>query len=115
MFLSQQGKLRPRAEDELGFISVGGDAPTVSAGGLQVDSPVFGPGGMIWVPKRGQTVLVIKSGGEYCVAGAEMKACRGMEPGELGLYSEKASLWIKNDGTICLEGRVLINGKELEV
>lgn len=117
MFLSEKWRSGWAAAEEgtLGTISVGGESATMTSGDTQVSSTVFGPSGMRWIPRRGDSVLVIKAGGaENCVVGVEMQPPGDMQPGEIRLESQAASVWLKNDGTICLEGRVLINGKELE-
>lgn len=110
----------PEQEDivpaERGRVSVGGSKPTVLTGGIQVPVTVFAPGGMCWLPKRGQEILVIKageSGEEGCCLGTEAEAPEGMEPGELCLRTEKAALWLKNDGRILLEGKVFVNGEAI--
>lgn len=116
MFLSEKWKIsRDGAEDSsLGTVSVGGESTTVTAAGEQVSSAVFGPSGMYWIPRRGDSVLVIKAGGtENCIVGVEMQTPKDMQPGEIRLESQMASLWLKNDGTICLTGHVLVNGEEL--
>lgn len=116
MYLSERWKNRKNGDTEgtLGAISVGGVSTTVAASGDQASAAVFSPGGVYWIPRRGDSVLVIKAGGtENCIAGVEMEPPEDMEPGEVRLESQSASLWVKNDGTICLSGRVLVNGKEL--
>ena len=120
MYLSEVGKNHRETveEDCSGTVSVGGGNPTVKTAEGQQETVLFGPGGMCWVPRRGQSVLVIKAGGigsDVCIAGAEVSGMEDMEPGEVKLFSEGASLCIRNDGTICLEGHVLVNGKELEL
>lgn len=117
MFLSEKWKERQGNMDggTLEMVSLGGENSTVVSSGNQSQRTLFGPGGMCWVPKRGQGVLVIKAGMEDCIAGAEMDSTGGMEPGEVKLFSGGASLWLKNDGTILIEGTVLLNGKELTV
>lgn len=95
-------------------VSVGGKTPTMLSGGVQTPVTVFTPGGMCWLPRRGQGILVIKAGEngeEGCCVGAEMEVPEGMQPGELCLKSEKAVLWLKNDGRILMEGAVFINGE----
>lgn len=118
MYLSEIGKGRREAVEEecMGTVSVGGGNPTVISAGNQQETVLFGPGGMCWVPRRGQSVLVIKAGGagsDICIAGAEVQGTEEMEPGEVKLFTDGASILMKNDGTIALEGRVLVNGKEL--
>lgn len=117
MFLSEQMRKKRETEDSgtLEMISLGGETSTVASSGNQSLRTVYAPGGMCWIPRRGQGVLVIKAGMEDCIAGAEMEQTAGMEPGEVKIYSQAASLWLKNDGSILLEGRVLVNGKELEI
>lgn len=117
MFLSEvlkQGN-HERASGTLETVSLGEKASTVTATGKQLYRTVFAPGGLTWCPKRGQGVLVVKAGMEDCIAGAEMEETEGMEPGEIRLFSQGASIWIRNDGSIQIEGRVLVNGKELTV
>lgn len=116
MYLSERWKTGKGTETEgsLGTVSVGGVSTTVTASGDQASTAVFSPGGLYWVPRRGDSVLVIKAGGtENCIAGVEMEPPTDMAPGELRLVSQGASLWLKNDGSIRISGRVLVNGKEL--
>lgn len=116
MYLSEVWK-RAQENGNMGtleLVSVGGDG-TVVSGMYQSQKTVFGPGGMCWVPSRGQNVLVIKAGAEDCIAGVEMERAEEMEPGEVKFFTQGASVWLKNDGSILLEGRVLVNGKELEL
>lgn len=115
MFLSERWKSGQSGDSSLGTVSVGGENTTVAAVGEQLSTTVFAPGGMYWIPRRGDSVLVIKADGtENCIAGVEMKIPEDMEPGEMRLETGNASLWLKNDGSIQLSGRVLVNGKELK-
>lgn len=117
MFLSEMWKQRS-TDTELGTletISLGGEVNTVASSGHQCQRTMFAPGGMCWVPKRGQGVLVIKAGMEDCIAGAEMENTEELEPGEVRIFSQGASVWLKNDGRILLEGKVFVNGEELTI
>lgn len=69
--------------------------------------PVVSPYGVVYVPPVGaQAVMVTTSMGDAC-AGVVNQRAQGLEPGELMLCSSGgASIVLKNDGT------VLINGKE---
>ena len=71
-------------------------------------------GGLVWTPKAGDTVLVIKGGSgreEQCIAGAlARRETDELEPGELRLYSGGASLTLRNDGTVEIYGRLMVNG-----
>lgn len=77
--------------------------------------PVYGPGGYVWLPESGASVLVIKGGPggeEQCVCGGKQaEAPKGMQPGEVYLYGPKGgSVYLRKDGTIELTGRVSIEG-----
>ena len=72
-----------------------------------VDVPVVAPFGYICrVPVGQQAVMVPALQGDVC-AGVVMPCVQELESGEVMLYSKGATLVLKNDG------RVLINGKEL--
>jgi len=115
MWLSQQ--MRPAPEDtgaDLGVTSISGSSAGVIAKGELRSLPVYGPGGYLWQPAAGQTVLVIKGGTgaqECCVAGAKQApAPTGMQPGEVYLYAGDGSIYLKNDGTVVLRGTVSVEG-----
>ena len=84
------------------------------------DLEVFAPGGLVWQPRSGDTVLVVKGGSgakEACVVAADttLHAPEEMEPGELFLYSESGtSIYLRADGTVAIKGDVAIEGS-LEV
>lgn len=116
MFLSEGWKKGQDTggDGSLGCVSVGGGSTTVTTAGDQTPAAVFAPGGVYWIPRRGDSVLVVKAGGtENCIAGVEMVPPGDMAPGEVRLEAGGASLWLKNDGSISISGRVLVNGKEL--
>lgn len=118
MFLSTRssGEIPDYWASEIGRVSIGGQRPSVELCGAQQGAEIYAPGGMVWTPKRGQGVLVMKAGamGETpCIVGVNQETRGGLEPGELCLYTEAASVTLKNDGRIELTGRVLINGKEI--
>ena len=92
------------AEAEVGVTTIGGGEAAVLTRGEDRALPVYGPGGLVWTPKAGDTVLVIKGGSgreEQCIAGAlARRETDELEPGELRLYSGGASLTLRNDGTV---------------
>ena len=102
------------AEAEVGVTTIGGGEAAVLTRGEDRFLPVYGPGGVAWTPKAGDTVLVIKGGSgreEQCIAGAlARRETDDLEPGELRLYSGGASLTLRNDGAVEIEGRLVING-----
>lgn len=77
--------------------------------------PVCSPGGYAWRPKFGEDVLVIKcADGLSRVLSAVSEPQAGMESGEVLIYSGGASICLKNDGRILLNGDVYINGAPLK-
>lgn len=116
MWLSKRLRTEtPSAEADLGKTSIAGGSVGVVARGEIRALPVYGPGGYVWQPASGETVLVIKGGTggeETCVAGAEQKnAPADMKPGEVYLFaSGGASVYLKSDGTLELRGGIRLLG-----
>lgn len=122
MWLSRQ--TRPTAAtsgSDLGVTSISGESAGVVTKGEVRQLPVYGPGGYTWQPATGETVLVIKGGTggeESCVAGAKQgDAPSGLHPGEVYIHAKGGSVYLKNNGTvevqgsgIVLKGRVDVNG-----
>lgn len=73
MWISRQMKtVPPTADADLGITTIAGGSAGVVTRGEVRSLPVYGPGGYIWMPESGGTVLVIKGGPggeEQCVAG----------------------------------------------
>lgn len=122
MWLSKALALRQAAEQEstaadMGVTTIGGGSASVMTRGEQRDLEVFTPGGLIWQPKAGDTVLVIKGGSgcqEQCIVAADTSAAtpKEMKPGELFLYSDgDASIHLRADGSILILGAVSIEGE----
>ena len=102
-----------RMDAELGTVTIGGVPAAVETCGEVRNLPVFGPGGYAWAPRRGDRVLVIKGGPggeEQCVAAAEIGEEK-LEPGEILIRTGDASLRLKADGRIDLDGDLYINGE----
>ena len=121
MWLSKKLSLQRAAEQEgaaadMGVTTIGGGSASVVTRGEQRDLAVFAPGGLVWQPKCGDTVLVIKGGvgcQESCVAAADTgaNAPKDMAPGELYLYSDGgASVYLRSDGSIEIKGPVKVEG-----
>ena len=88
------------------------DRVGVYAEGERRNLTVYGPGGYFWRPGVGQQVLVLKLGqqGEQpCVAGAELAETE-WTPGEVMLYSDGASITLRNNGRVEIRGKVHISG-----
>ena len=121
MWLSKSIALRQRAEREgaaadMGVITIGGGSASVMTRGEQRDLPVFSPAGLIWQPKAGDTVLVVKGGPggqEQCVVAADAgeHAPEDILPGELYLYSGKDTfIYLRSDGSIAVKGNLSAEG-----
>lgn len=115
MWLSKTIAARQRTEREstaadMGVTTIGGGSASVMTKGEQRDLEVFAPGGMVWQPRAGDTVLVVKGGTgcqEQCVVAANTAEAgpREMAPGELFLYScGGASIYLRKDGAIAVKG-----------
>ena len=108
------------AATDMGVTTIGGSRASVETRGEHRDLEVFAPGGLVWQPRSGDTVLVVKGGSgakEACVVAADttLHAPEEMEPGELFLYSESGtSIYLRADGTVAIKGDVAIEGS-LEV
>lgn len=117
MWLSKQ--TRPAAitsGSDLGVTSIAGKSAGVVTKGEVRQLPVYGPGGYVWRPATGQTVLVIKGGTggeESCVAGARQgETPDGLRPGEVYIHANGGSVYLKNNGTVEVQGEgIVLNGR----
>lgn len=120
MWLSRQMRFaQPTADADMGVTTIAGDSVGVMTRGEVRALPVYGPGGYVWQPGNGTTVLVIKGGPggeEQCVAGMRQKCVpNGMLPGEVYLYGPGGnSIYLRQDGTVDIHGTLRINGKLYE-
>lgn len=115
MWLSEKlrGKQETEGAGELGVVSIAGDAPAVLSRGEERALPVLAPGGFRWRPRSGETVLVIKGGAlgtERYLVGRVQGENETVEPGEVCIASDKASICLRADGRIELTGELYING-----
>ena len=121
MWVSRAFSLRQAAEREgtaadMGVTTIGGKSASVMTRGEQRELEVFAPGGLVWQPLAGDTVLVVKGGvgcQERCVVAADTAAFapKGMAPGELFLYSTGgASVYLRGDGSIAVQGPISLEG-----
>ncbi|MBQ1264284.1 MAG: hypothetical protein IIY04_02580 [Oscillospiraceae bacterium] len=102
-----------RAEEErdaatLGTVSIGGSDAAVVTDGAMRNARLITPGGYCWQPSAADSVLVIK-GNELYVPGVLQQAAE-LEPGEILIFSDAASVRLKNDGKIEIDGRVFVTG-----
>ena len=115
MWLSQKRPERWESPAQVGVVTLEGDPAAVYQSSERRDLPVFAQGGYCWRPALGAEVLVLKTGAQgegACVAGTRITA--NVAPGEVRIQSEGgASITLGADGTIRLEGDVLVNGVPL--
>lgn len=111
MWLSKQVAARMPALDEgaAATVSVGGEHPAVVTDGERRQARLFSPGGYCWRPGSGDTVLVV-GGGEPCVGGCEQTCPVKLAAGEVYVYSNGASIYLKNDGDVLISGRLRLEG-----
>lgn len=116
MWLAENMKhTAPAADAEQGVSTIVGEQMGVVTRGEVRQLPVYGPGGYVWMPESGASVLVIKGGPggeEQCVCGQKQPAAPGgMQPGEVCLCGPGDSrIYLRKNGTIELSGQVSING-----
>ena len=117
MWLAQSMKQTvPTADADQGISTIVGDQMGVMTRGEVRQLPIYGPGGYVWLPESGASVLVIKGGPggeEQCVCGGKQAAApKEMQPGEVYIYGPKgSSVYLQKDGTVELSGRISITGQ----
>ena len=114
MWLSQQFQTQQAQEEPGGFatVSIGGTAPGALYDCQHTDLAVLSPGGYAWSAAVGQAVLLLP--GQSAMAGILQPGPVKLQPGEVCLYSDKASIVLRNSGAIELTGTVYLNGVPLE-
>lgn len=116
MWLAQNLKQAvPTADADQGVSTIVGDEMGVMTRGEVRRLPIYGPGGYVWLPESGGSVLVIKGGPggeEQCVCGGKQAEIPdGMKPGEVYLYGPGGnSVYLRKNGDIELKGRVSVDG-----
>lgn len=96
---------------ERGEVTVAGEAAAVALEGERRQVGRWLPGGYHWSPRRGDTVLVVKSGaeGSPCLVGMQDETV--LEPGEVVLSTAQGTgIHLKPDGRILLKGTVEVEG-----
>ena len=120
MWIAERSWRRPEPETAaaVGQVTLPGDPAGVCLDGERRQVPVFAPGGYVWRPRRGEQVLVLKTGeqGEApCVLGERCQDKWELEEGEILLHSGKAVLRLKADGTVDVTGTLTVNGQPVMV
>ncbi|MBQ3404925.1 MAG: hypothetical protein IJG63_05870 [Oscillospiraceae bacterium] len=112
MFLSDRKKNERQSTAEQGFVTIGGEKAAAFTDSEYRELPVFSPGGYVWRPEPGQGILVVKTGDDgYSIAGAENgRGPDNMANGEVYIKSKSASVYLKNNGNIIVDGEVCVRG-----
>lgn len=100
---------------DVGVVTLNGDPAGVELGGERRWLSVYSPGGYRWRPAAGDQVLVLKAGGEKetpCVVGA-VQPEEALAPGEVAISGGNSAIRL-GAGALELDGRILVNGVELE-
>ena len=118
MWLAQSMKQAvPTADADQGISTIVGDQMGVVTRGEVRQLPIYGPGGYVWLPESGASVLVIKGGtlGEERYVAGSLDAAReqdDLDDGEVRIYAESggASITLRRNGHVEIEGDLFING-----
>lgn len=115
MWIAKQMAQRHREQTAgaLGTVTVPGTQSAAVTDTERRGLRLIAPGGIAWTPRAAQTVLLLQ-GEEDCVIGQEVTDALTLLPGELRLYSDGASVTLKNNGEIHVRGTVFINGRRLD-
>lgn len=117
MWLSKRLRQTAAGEEtaaDLGVTTIGGSSAGVYTRGEARDLAICTPGGLLWRPRSGDQVVVLKGGPggeEAFVLGTLGEGDDTLEDGEIGLRVGGASVLVKKDGTVVINGSLIINGE----
>lgn len=119
--LRQEETTRENGAAECGSVTIGGARAGVLVRGEERDIPTAAPGGIVWKPKSGERVLVVRGGTggeERYVIGAlcDETAQRALADGEVCLFAASggARIYLRGNGNVEIEGTLWINGEKYE-
>ena len=106
MWLSEQlSQTKGYSAAEEGNVTLSDVGTVAACGSAEVRNiPIYGPGGMDYVPSEGENVLLLPcSGGTVCVG--VLLGGKSLSPGEISLFSEGgARIVLKNNGDAVING-----------
>lgn len=118
MWLSRRRREEKSGAAQVGRTTLEGNTAGVYLDGERRSLAVFGPGGYQWRPRLDQEVLVLtgeRVGDPHCIAGVR---CAGTDlaPGEVRIAAQDGgtAIFLRNDGSLELLGRVVVNGTPIE-
>lgn len=101
-----------KPENHRGQVTISGSAPAVQTGCEHRGLPIYGPAGLVWMPRVGSDALVIKTAAGNALAGIAVDNS-GLEPGDVMLEADGCSIKLSG-GRIELTGQVFVNGTEVK-
>jgi len=109
--LAQSGNQAQNDNTEIGNLSISTDDIVAAISSCEKRKIAFySPSGVEFLPSVGQNVLLISCGNQTVCAGVEMKKTSKLKAGEIRLFSQGgAEILLKNDGSITLNNRVVID------
>ncbi len=106
---------RDKKDSSVGSVtSSSGSGVEVSASASFRNLPMVTPFGIEYVPPVGESALVTEAESRRVCMGVLSSAPKNLGAGEVRISSQGgASVTLKNDGRILLEGRLFLNGEEV--
>lgn len=101
----------------VGVVTSAGTENGVCMGTERRRLPVMAPGGYRWQPRVGEAVLVLKAGDNAeipCILARQAPDDTPLQPGEVEIAGPGCSVKLAQNGEICVQGTLSINGKTLE-
>ena len=97
-------------KNETGHVTIPGVYGAVLAEAELRDCLLLAPGGYFWSPDYGDRVMISRAGSETVISGL-LDSDMQIKPGEVLIKSKGGSaIYLKNDGTIVIQGDVIVNG-----
>jgi len=115
---SQMREVKTENRDSavFGTVTASGAENGVFLGTERRHLPVMAPGGYHWRPRAGETVLVLKAGDRSelpCILACQPSDTPDLQPGEVELTGPACSVKLVQDGTVRVQGTLMVNGRTL--
>lgn len=113
----REAKTETRDSAVLGTVTASGTENGVFLGTERRHLPVMAPGGYRWQPRAGETVLVLKAGDRAelpCILACQPSDDTALQPGEVELTGPACSVKLAQNGAVCVQGTLMVNGRPLD-
>lgn len=109
---SAQAGIEPASHADVCEITIGGGRAAGVSDGEYRELDVAAPGGYYWLPEVGDEALMIDcADGSRVVSGRlNNAAAAGISPGEVYIKSKAASVYMRNDGSMIINGNISHSG-----